>query len=276
MKPGFGSSPRRRKVYLNPQYEECLWYFWDHPNSRHIPIFHESLTGQLKSIYFTEKEYKKNPNQKINFVMDCGDDRFILEVGIDTIPARKLVEGFSIVDIGQAITLEPQRGDKEPNAIFVNFYAGNDRIRVDACKDSEFLGLLEILMTRINGTNPDEPAPAPVSSAQSAPLPKLGTPQLTPTQPKLPVLPPPSNAPKTISDVQRKLFAKLAKDAAWEVVAIKAYLGSCGYTHSSTIAPKDFESICAGLGELDIKDHFHRAIEITADQALPLGTWEAA
>ena len=269
MKLGFGASPRGRKVYVNHQYPECLWYFWDHGNNTYIPILHESLTGYLRAIYLKDKDYKNKANQKINFVFDCEDDRYILEVGLDTIPARKLIEGCAVVDASKPITIEHQAGDKEPQAIFINFYEGNERLRFEAGRDDDFLGLLETVMNRINGTTSQAvpPAQAPVSAPRSQ------VPSQVPSA--LPLQQVSRSFTSTvISDEQRKQFAKIAKDSNWEVAAIRAYLGSCGYTHSSTIASVDFEKICLGLKEDDIRSHFHRQTGITASETSSLGTWE--
>jgi hypothetical protein len=272
IKLGFGPSPRPRYIYLNRQYPDCLWYFWKGAENTYEPIAHESITGYLTKIEIETKDFRGKPDPKLNLWMRC-DRAYKIQVGMDTLTAKSLLSALrTIEDFTQPITIAPEPGDTEQVVFARVAIDGGEIIYAPYAEDANWPAILQALIDRLGGETPHR--------TTEAPLPKLGPPKLTTAHPTLPVLPPPSNAPstapKTISDVQRKLFAKLAKDAAWEVVAIKAYLGSCGYTHSSTIAPKDFESICAGLGELDIKDHFHLAIEITADQALPLGTWEDA
>lgn len=273
MKLGFGRSPQGRKVYLNHQYPECLWYFWDHSNKTYVPILHESLTGYLKSIYLSEKEYKKDQNQKLNFVFDCEDDRYIVEVGIDTIPARKLVEGFSVVDISKAVTIAPKAGDKEPNAIFVNFYQEHDRIRVESTEGGDFLGLLANLMMHVNVTKPD------VDSIEPSAIPQTSPSRSTAPTPKLPTLPTAAktdNLDQPISDADRAKFVAIVREQKWTTAAVTAYLGSCGYTNSRLILNRDFISISNGIREADICDHFHGLTDVEAVSTLPLGTWESA
>lgn len=269
MKLGFGASPRGRKVYVNHQYPECLWYFWDHVNNTYIPILQESLTGYLKAIYLKDKDYRNKQNQKINFVFDCGDDRYILEVGLDTIPARKLIEGFAVVDLSEPITIEPQAGDKEPQAIFINFYAGHERLRVESGRDDDFLGLLETVMKRVNGeTSQVPPTQAPASVPRS---------QVISTAPETAVrsqsIVPSNNPTSTIAEAQRQYFASVAKDENWEVTAIRAYLTSLKYTNSRMIPIKDFDSVCVGLKDSEVRSYFHEKV---AAEALALGTWEDA
>jgi hypothetical protein len=274
MKLGFGNSPRGRKVYLNRQYPECLWYFWDFATSKPIPILHESLTGYLKSIYISEKEFKNKPVQKLNFVMDCGDDRFILEVGIETIPARNLVEGFAVANLSHAITLKPSAGDQSDQALFVAFYDGTNRLKSEPVEEGSFLHLLEDLMLRVNGAPQEKPQEKPQSTAPTPPpqpTQKAASPKL-PTLPQ-PKLPQPTAKPTVITNQQRQSFVTLMRQHGWSTEAVKFYLASVGYTHSSTIAPMDFESICDGITDAEIKQHFEEKVTITADQ---LGTWDAA
>lgn len=270
MKLGFGASPRGRKVYVNHQYPECLWYFWDHGNKTYIPILQESLTGYLKAIYLKDKDFRNKQNPKINFVLDCGDDRYILELGLDTIPARNLIDGFAVVDLSEPITIEPQAGDKEPQAIFINFYAGHERIRIESGRDDDFLGLLETVMNRVNGTTSQAvpPAQAPVSVPRSQ-----GISTASETATRSPSLAPSHNPTSTIAEVQRQYFASVAKAENWEVTAIRAYLASLQYANSRMIAVKDFDSVCVGLKDSEVRSYFHEKV---AAEAAALGTWEDA
>jgi hypothetical protein len=275
---GFGPSPRPRTIYINRQYPECLWYFWNGAKSIHEPIEHGSITAYLTKIELTEKEFRGKPDTKIDLHLKA-DRAYKIQVGIDTLTAKSLLSALTKVeDFSQPITIAPEPGDTDQVCFARVSIDGGEIIYAPYADDADWPAILQALIDRLGGEAPQAitETPRPVE----APLPKLGPPKFTTAPPTLPVLPPPSNAPssapKTISDSQRKLFAKLARDAAWEVVAIKAYLGSCGYDHSSTIAPKDFEGICEGLSQPDIQAYFHRVTEITADQALPLGTWEDA
>ena len=270
MKLGFGASPRGRKVYINHQYPECLWYFWDHANKTYIPILQESLTGYLKAIYLKDKDYRNKQNPKINFVFDCGDDRYILEVGIDTIPARNLIDGFAVADLSEPITIEPQAGDKEPQAIFINFYAGHERLRIESGRDDDFLGLLETVMKRVNGETSQAvpPAQSPVSAPRSQVVPPASE-----TAVRSQSLVPSNNPTSTIAEAQRQYFASVAKDENWEVTAIRAYLTSLKYTNSRMIPVKDFDSVCVGLKDSEVRSYFHEKV---AAEAAALGTWEDA
>ena len=52
---GFGHSPRPRYIYVNRQYPECVWYFWDGENKRHEPILFNALTGIIEKLETEEK-----------------------------------------------------------------------------------------------------------------------------------------------------------------------------------------------------------------------------
>ena len=169
MKLGFGSSPRGRKVYMSRKYPESLWYFWNHDVSKPEPILSESLTGYLKAVHLSEKEYKGEPVDKINFTLDCGDEKYILEVGVGTIHAGNLISGFAEWDLTKAATIEPSASSKEGSqALWVNFYDGVNRVQYDRVPDDRLMDALDDLMFRVNGTRtplapPDdqqEPAPA--------------------------------------------------------------------------------------------------------------------
>jgi hypothetical protein len=257
---GFGPSPRPRTIYINRQYPECLWYFWNGAKSIHEPIEHGSITAYLTKIELTEKEFRGKPDTKIDLYLKA-DRAYKIQVGIDTLTAKSLLSALTKVeDFSQPITIAPEPGDTE-QVVFAKVAIDGEIIFAPYADDANWPAILQALIDRLGGQTPQ--TITETTRPVEAPLPKLGPSKFT-------------TAPKTISDSQRKLFAKLARDAAWDVVAIKAYLISCGYDHSSTIAPKDFEGICKGLSEPDIQAYFHRVTEFTADQALPLGTWEDA
>jgi hypothetical protein len=268
---GFGPSPRPRYIYLNRQYPDCLWYFWKGAENKHEPIAHESITGYLTKIEIESKDFRGKPDPKINLWMRC-DRSYKIQVGLETLTAKSLLSSLTKVeDFSQPITIAPEPGDTDQVCFARVAIDGDEIIYAPYAEDADWPAILQTLIDRLGGQPPDRTTetPRPVE----APLPKLGPPKISPAQPKLPTLPPPSNA-RTITSAQRRQFATIAQAQGWETDAVKAYLGSCGCDHSSTIAPKDFESICKGLSVPDIQSYFHRVTEITADQALPLGTWE--
>lgn len=271
---GFGPSPRPRTIYLNRQYPDCLWYFWKGAENTYEPIGHESLTGYLTKIEIENKEFRGKPDPKINLWMRC-DRAYKIQVGCDTLTFKSLLSALTKVeDFTQPITIAPEPGDTE-QVVFARVAIDGEIIYAPYTEDTNWPDILQSLIDRLGGETPQAITDTPRS--QGAPLPKLGPPKLTSAKPTLPNLPAPSNtkkiAPRIITDQQRSAFVALVRTHGWSVEAVKAYLGSCGYTHSSTIAPKDYDGICEGICQADTHEYFEQKATVIADQ---LGTWEDA
>lgn len=270
IKLGFGPSPRPRTIYLNRQYPECLWYFWDHAANKQQPIEHESLTGYLTQIEIKEKEFRGKTDIKLNFHMGC-DRAYKVEVGMETLTAKSLLSALTKVqDFTQPITIAPEPGDTD-TVVFGKIAIDGEIIYAPYPEDTNWPDILQALIDRLPSTGRASASPAPQGSSptRSNPSPKA--------QPTLPTISnsfhKPTHDPRVITDAQRQTFVLLVRANQWSTEAVKIYLGSCGYTHSSTIAPKDFDSICQGITQADVKEFFEGKATIAADQ---LGTWDAA
>jgi hypothetical protein len=272
---GFGPSPRPRYIYLNRQYPDCLWYFWKGAENKHEPIAHESITGYLTKIEIESKDFRGKPDPKINLWMRC-DRSYKIQVGIDTLTAKSLLSSLTKVpDFTQPITIAPEPGDTDQVCFARVAIDGGEIIYAPYAEDADWPAILQALIDRLGGETPQSVTEAPRS--QPAPLPKLGPPKFTTAKPTLPNLPAPSNTkkpdPRIITDEQRSAFVALVRAHGWSTEAVLTYLGSCGYLHSSTIAPKDYDGICQGIMEPDTHEYFEQKATIAADQ---LGTWEDA
>jgi hypothetical protein len=90
---GFGKSPIRRSVYINRQYPNCVWYFWDGQNNAHIPIVETDLFCFIDSISVRENEFKGKAVEKIE-VNVSADHPYRLVAGIETAFARSFVSAL--------------------------------------------------------------------------------------------------------------------------------------------------------------------------------------
>lgn len=257
---GFGPSPKAKRIYLNRQYPDCLWYFWNFDSNKHEPIVHESITGTLTRVEVEPGEHRGKPNDKILLYLSCDRQRFILVVGLETFTAKGLINALVAADLKTPITIAPEAGDSE-NVLFARVYRGDgEAVYVPVEQQRETIDLLSGLMAQF-GSVPSKP--------------------LNPTKPQLPAiqkkaLPTIDTTNLTISDQQRQELGAIAKANGWSVEAIRAYLESCGYTNSRLVLNKDFPSICQGFAQQDIIDHFHDLTAVPASNVLPLGDWEAS
>ena len=286
IKLGFGPSPRPQTIYLNRQYPECLWYFWDHAASRQIPIEHESLTGYLTQIEIKQKEFRGKPDIKLNFHMRC-DRAYKIEVGMDTLTAKSLLSGLTkVADFTQPITIAPEPGDTD-TVVFGKIAIDGEIIYAPYPEDTNWPDILQALIDALGAvadhrlpSSSASPAPSspPVRAAAhpapSSPAPQSSPPARSQQPPKLPTLPSkPKAADRCITDQQRSEFVALVKGHRWSTEAVKLYLSAAGYQHSSTIDPADFEGICTGITQADTRELFEEQATIAADR---LGTWEDA
>jgi hypothetical protein len=271
---GFGPSPRPQKIYLNRQYPDCLWYFWDHAGNKPQPIAHGSLTGYLTKIEIQTKEFRGKEEPKINLHLRC-DRAYKIQIGFETLTAKSLLSALTLVeDFTKPITIAPEPGDTE-QVVFGKIALDGEILYAPYAEDTDWPSILQALIDRL----PPSTATSTVRAVNPAPMPSA--PRSASPTPKLPTLPTvstPQNAIKTIekrtiTEPQRMDFAALVRACGWSTEAVRSYLVSLGYAHSSVIAPHDYKSVCDGIREDEIRQHFEEKATIAADQ---LGTWEAA
>ena len=270
---GFGPSPRPRYIYLNRQYPDCLWYFWDHAGNKPEPILHAALTGILTKIEITDKEFRGKPDTKLDFYIKA-DRAYKIQVGFDTLTAKSLLSALTLVpDLAQPMTIAPEPGDTD-SVVFGKVAIDGEILYAPYSESANWPEILQALIDRL----PRSAATHPASGASlSAPIPSA--PQSTAPTPKLPTLPTAAktdNLDQPISDADRAKFVAIVREQRWTNAAVTAYLGSCGYTNSRLILNRDFISISNGIREADICDHFHGLTDVEAVSTLPLGTWESA
>jgi hypothetical protein len=251
---GFGPSPRPQYIYLNRQYPPSLWYFWSHITNNPIPIDHGALTGVLTKVEINFKEFRGKSDPKIELSMRC-DRYYKIQIGLNTVTAKGLISALATIeDFTQPITIVPEAGDTE-QVLFAKVAIDGEFIFAPYDEEADWPVLVQGIIDRLEGHEASRPIEAP----------------------RRPTLPAPSNSkkidPRIITDQQRSAFVALVRSHGWSVEAVKAYLSSCGYTHSSTITPQDYEGICDGIRQDDTREYFESKVTIAANQ---LGTWEDA
>lgn len=267
---GFGPSPRPRYIYLNRQYPDCLWYFWDHAGNKPEPILYAALTGILTKIEITDKEFRGKPDTKLDFHLKA-DRAYKIQVGLDTLTAKSLLSALTLVpDLAQPMTIAPEPGDTD-SVVFGKVAIDGEILYAPYAESANWPEILQALIDRL----PRSAATPPASGASlSASAPRSTAP--TPKLPTLPTAAKTDNLDQPISDADRAKFVAIVREQKWTNAAVTAYLGSCGYTNSRLILNRDFISIFNGIREADICDHFHGLTDIEAVSTLPLGTWESA
>lgn len=111
---GFGKSPRRRSVYVNRQYDNCLWYFWDGAKSAHEPIEASDLFCLIQSVAIKESEFKGKLVEKIEINVQS-DEKYRLLAGIDTAFCKSIVSNLLYCDFNflEPVSILVKAGDEE-------------------------------------------------------------------------------------------------------------------------------------------------------------------
>lgn len=120
---GFGHSPRPRYIYVNRQYPECVWYFWDGANNKPEPIQFQALTGIIEKLETEEKEFKGKRSLKINLHIKA-ERNYVIESGSETMFSKGLLYAISklpITAFQQAITIAVEPGEDE-KVLFCRIY----------------------------------------------------------------------------------------------------------------------------------------------------------
>ena len=228
MRLGFGSSPQGRMIYLNRQYTDCLWYFWDKTLAAHQPIGHASLTGIVTSVKVRTAEYRGKPDSKLQVHLDCGDDRFILELGLDTITGRDIIQGLSLCDLSKPVAFEPKAGDEE-KVLFVGLYDSAGKVRVEKDKPVDLPQLLDDLIEKTGG----EKAPTKaIEASTSSPIQAVKVSEW---------------------DKLKRLNAKTEKDVLWNRGILSAWIAE-NYKSSGPVGiPLEEQAKALRLAEAHLK-----------------------
>lgn len=121
-----------RTIYANRQYPDCLWYFWNGglgPNGAHEPITQPVLTGRISNVQIVEKQYKGNPDDKLQIELETIDGTFNIESGFETVVARGWMTALLELNpkVGDLISLEVRPGDQEEKALLGTLYDANEK-----------------------------------------------------------------------------------------------------------------------------------------------------
>lgn len=120
---GFGNPPRARYIYVNRQYPNCLWYFWDGAKKEHEPIALQALTGVVEKLVTEEKEFKGKRELKINLHIRA-ERNYVMQSGAETTFAKGLLHTLSKLPVAaftKPITIAVEAGDDE-QVLFCRIY----------------------------------------------------------------------------------------------------------------------------------------------------------
>jgi hypothetical protein len=120
---GFHAPFKKKVIYANRSYTDCLWYFFDGASKTHIPIEHHALTGIIEKLEIEEKEFRGKPDYKVNLHIRA-DRAYVIQSGHDTLFARGLVFMLSKLPVAafrQPITIAVEAGDTE-QVLFCRIY----------------------------------------------------------------------------------------------------------------------------------------------------------
>lgn len=120
---GFGHPPKPRYIYVNRQYPDCLWYFWNGAKNEHEPIEKHALTGIIERLEIEEKEFRGKPDYKVKLYIQA-DRKYVIQSGLETLFAKGLLYTLSKLPIAaflQAMTIAVEPGDTE-QVLFCRIY----------------------------------------------------------------------------------------------------------------------------------------------------------
>jgi hypothetical protein len=174
-KLGFTAPPVPQCIYVNRQYEDCLWFFWNHAEQTHEPIRSRALRCVVERVEVLEKEYKGKRNQKLR-VRVRADHPYILESGLETVFAKGLLHKIASLEpeqLQRPLTLAVQEGE-EATVVFAQLFDTSGKLVVAPYSEQtnwgqvidEAIAKLAIAHGEIPQSENAELAPAELARAQ--------------------------------------------------------------------------------------------------------------
>jgi hypothetical protein len=120
---GFGHSPKPRYIYVNRQYPDCCWYYWNGAKNEHEPIEFNAITGIIERLEIESKEFRGKPDHKVKLHI-LSDRKYVLQSGLETLFAKGLLYTLSKLPSSaftQAITIAVEPGETE-QVLFCRIY----------------------------------------------------------------------------------------------------------------------------------------------------------
>ncbi|MEL7039238.1 MAG: hypothetical protein AAFO04_27045 [Cyanobacteria bacterium J06592_8] len=137
LKLGFVPIPRPQYLFIGKS-GDSSWYFVQ--DSQQVAPPQQALCGYVKTLSLQFKERRGKPKQKLNIGVDCEEEKFILESGVETIFSRGFIQGLLSLDsdrLNHPLTIAVERfsiregeavGD---DAIACKLYQGSSVVKFD-------------------------------------------------------------------------------------------------------------------------------------------------
>ncbi|NER51612.1 MAG: hypothetical protein F6J92_34215 [Symploca sp. SIO1A3] len=191
------------------QGQQYLWYCFDINSERVHPVFQRGLTGYIRELRVTPKEYKGKDATKLDIVVSC-DRLYIVRSGIETNFSKGLLLALSQVnDFENPLTIAVAPG--EETVIFARLYNATtgERVKAEWNPNAPWLDLIQAINQKL-GVSPQPQSPPP--------LPYRTT-------------------------IDKNQFATLVSMCTERGIQTSAVLTPFGYQRGSSVLAKDYQKI---------------------------------
>jgi len=140
---GFGNPPTPEYIFVSNE-GDYLWYFYDADKNQHIAINQKALTGVIKELRITHKEFKGKEQTKLD-VHVVADKPYVLRSGLETFFAKGLLLGLNTLDeqkIKSPLTISVAPGRDAAKVVFCNLYLGRERIKTELNPDADWAEII--------------------------------------------------------------------------------------------------------------------------------------
>ena len=141
------------------QGQQYLWYCFDINSERVHPVFQRGLTGYIRELRVTPKEYKGKDATKLDVVLSC-DRLYIVRSGIETNFSKGLLLALSqINDFENPLTIVVAPG--EETVIFARLYIATtgERVKTEWNPNAPWLDLIQAINQKLGVSPPSRETP---------------------------------------------------------------------------------------------------------------------
>lgn len=130
--------------------DTSLWYHFDIVNEQRKSVFERAIAGYIRELKITSKEYKCNSNMKLDIVVECDRQIYVVRSGLETYFSKTFLLAIALVkEIKKPLMISPYLSDK--GVIFCNIYNFEtlQKVKSGWDKNADWAGIIAALQQQL-------------------------------------------------------------------------------------------------------------------------------
>lgn len=147
LKFGLCNPPEPIYLYVNKSdVDASLWYQFNVEKEEKTSVFERAVCGYLRELRLSGKEYKGKENLKLDIVVDCENEKYIIRSGMETVFSKSFLLAIALVkNIKMPLAIAVAPGKEK--VVFATLYDATDwqKIKSTWSDNADWGGIIEAI-----------------------------------------------------------------------------------------------------------------------------------